>query len=130
MFEILEYSNKIKELYIGKDTINKIIEAYKKSIIENEESSWDFGTLGLLVLFCKLFSTAYIFHSTNKYSYFLIVSNKFAILSLSSYSHIWEKTNNCGHKKMPQEALHLLRQYQFPVTTTGKAVCSIDGFLL
>ncbi len=38
MFEILEYSNKIKELYIGKDTINKIIEAYKKSIIENEES--------------------------------------------------------------------------------------------
>ena len=35
MFEILEYS---KELYIGKDTINKIIEAYKKSIIENEES--------------------------------------------------------------------------------------------
>ena len=34
MFEILEYSNKIKELYIGKDTINKIIEAYKKSIIE------------------------------------------------------------------------------------------------
>ena len=34
----LEYSNKIKELYIGKDTINKIIEAYKKSIIENEES--------------------------------------------------------------------------------------------
>lgn len=88
------------------------------------------GTLGLLVLFCKLFSTAYMFHSTNKYSYFLIVSNKFAILSLASYSHIWEKTNNCGHKKMPQEALHLLRQYQFPVTTTGKAVCSIDGFLL
>lgn len=35
MFEILEYS---KELYIGKDTINKIIEAYKKSILENEES--------------------------------------------------------------------------------------------
>jgi len=33
-------------------------------------------------------------------------------------------------QKMPQEALHLLRQYQFPVTTTGKAVCSIDGFLL
>lgn len=88
------------------------------------------GTLGLLVLFCKLFSTTYIFHSINKYSYFLIVSNKFAILSLSGYSHIWEKTNNCGHKKMPQEALHLLRQYQFPVTTTGKAVCSIDGFLL
>ena len=29
MFEILEYSNKIKELYIGKDTINKIIEAYR-----------------------------------------------------------------------------------------------------
>lgn len=57
------------------------------------------GTLGLLVLFCKLFSTAYMFHSTNKYSYFLIVSNKFAILSLASYSHIWEKTNNCGQKK-------------------------------
>lgn len=88
------------------------------------------GTLGLLVLFCKLFSITYIFHSTNKYSYFLIVSNKFAILSLASYSHIWEKKNNCGHKKMPQEALPLLRQYQFPVTTTGKAVCSIDGFLL
>ena len=38
MIEFLEYSNKVKELYIGKDTINKIIEAYKKSIIENEES--------------------------------------------------------------------------------------------
>lgn len=34
-----------------------------------------------------------------KYSYFLIVSNKFAILSLSGYSHIWKKKNNCGHKK-------------------------------
>lgn len=30
------------------------------------------GTLGLLGLFCKLFSTTYIFHSINKYSYFLI----------------------------------------------------------
>ena len=38
MIEFLEYSNKVKELYIGKDTINKVIEAYKKSIIENEES--------------------------------------------------------------------------------------------
>lgn len=38
MIEFLEYSNKLKELYIGKDTINKIIEAYKKSIIENTES--------------------------------------------------------------------------------------------
>lgn len=37
MFEFLEYSNKVKELYIGKDTINNIIELYKKAIIENEE---------------------------------------------------------------------------------------------
>lgn len=57
------------------------------------------GTLVLLVLFCKLFSFVCTFHSTNKYSYSLIVSNKFAILSLSSYSHIWEKTNNYGHKE-------------------------------
>ena len=33
MFEFLEYSNKVKELYIGKDTINNIIELYKKAII-------------------------------------------------------------------------------------------------
>lgn len=38
MIEFLEYSNKVKELYIGKDTINKVIEAYKKSIVKNEES--------------------------------------------------------------------------------------------
>ena len=37
MIEFLEYSNKVKELYIGKDTINKVIEAYKKSIIENDK---------------------------------------------------------------------------------------------
>ena len=37
MIDFLEYSNKVKELYIGKDTINKIIEAYKKSLIKNEE---------------------------------------------------------------------------------------------
>lgn len=36
MIEFLEYSNKFKELYIGKNTINKIIEEYKKSIIQNE----------------------------------------------------------------------------------------------
>lgn len=36
MLEFLEYSNKFKELYIGKNTINKIIEEYKKSIIKNE----------------------------------------------------------------------------------------------
>lgn len=90
------------------------------------------GTLGLLVLlglFCKLFSFVCEFHSTNKYSHFLIVSNKFAIRSLASYSHMWEKTNNYGHKKMPQEVLHHLRQYQFPVTTTGRAVYSTNGFL-
>lgn len=38
MIEFLEYSNKVKELYIGKETISKVIESYKKSIIENEES--------------------------------------------------------------------------------------------
>lgn len=40
-----------------------------------------------------------MFHSTNKYSYFLIVSNKFAILSLASYSHIWEKRTIADTKK-------------------------------
>lgn len=38
MLDFIEYSNKIKELYIGKDTINKIIEEYKKSILKNEEA--------------------------------------------------------------------------------------------
>ena len=36
--DFLEYSNKVKELYIGKDTINKIIEEYKKSILEKEKA--------------------------------------------------------------------------------------------
>lgn len=36
MLKFLEYSSKINELYIGKNTINKIIEEYKKSIIKNE----------------------------------------------------------------------------------------------
>lgn len=79
------------------------------------------GTLGLLVLFCKLFSTAYMFHSTNKYSYFLIVSNKFAILSLSSYSHIWEKTNNCGHKKNAARSITPLAAISIPCHYNGKS---------
>lgn len=36
MVDFLEYSKKNKDLYIGKDTINKIIEEYKESIIKNE----------------------------------------------------------------------------------------------
>ena len=44
------------------------------------------GTLGLLGLFCKFFSFVCKFHSTNKYSHFLIVSNKFAIRKL--FSHV------------------------------------------
>lgn len=36
--DFLEYSNKVNELYIGKDTINKIIEEYKKAILEKEKA--------------------------------------------------------------------------------------------
>ena len=60
MFEILEYSNKIKELYIGKDTINKIIEAYKKSIIENDNTNhapW----LSLIIITHSITMKKYIF---------------------------------------------------------------------